>query len=337
MMFVNRCKRFLLVGTLASVVSLVWGQSTAPANQAQIAPVRTADPAPATAPTTGLSGDVANSVNATSAEILIGAGDLLKIGVIGAADYDQEVRVASNGDAALALIGNVHLAGLSVDQASQLIRKRLLEGKYFSDPQVSVFEKEYATQGVAVLGEVQKPGVYPLIGPHRLFDVLSQAGGTTPKAGELVTVTSQNQPHSLQTVKMSANPDKNNESNIEMHPGDTVVVSKAGVVYVVGDVRKPSGFVMESRGMTVLQALAMAEGPTPTAALKNAKIIRATSAGPTEIPLELKKILAAKAPDLRLQAEDIIFGPSSTAKNVAGRTVQSIVNVATGVAVYRVP
>jgi polysaccharide export outer membrane protein len=229
------------------------------------------------------------------------------------------------------------LAGLSTEQASQLIRKRLLEGNYFSDPQVAVFEKEYATQGVAVLGEVQKPGVYPLIGPHRLFDVLSQAGGTTPKAGELVTITRQNQPHSLQNVRLSANPDKNNDSNIEMHPGDTVVVSKAGVVYVVGDVRKPSGFVMESHGMTVLQALAMAEGPTPTAALKSAKIIRSTSTGPTEIPLELKKMLAAKAPDLRLQAEDIVFVPGSAAKSVAGRTMQSIINIATGVAVYRIP
>lgn len=338
MKFVIYCKRSLLVGVLLSVASLVWGQSTAPpGTTVQISPAKTAEPAPMKTATPGAGGDVAASSNPVSDEILIGAGDLLKIGVLGAADYDQEVRVAGNGDAALALIGNVHLGGLTAEQASQLIRKRLLDGKYFADPQVSVFEKEYATQGVSVLGEVTKPGVYPLIGPHRLFDVLSQAGGTTPKAGELITVTRQNQPHSPQNVRLSANPDKNNESNIEMHPGDTVVVSKAGVVYVVGDVHKPSGFVMESHGMTVLQAIAMAEGPNPTAALKNSKIIRATAAGPTEIPLELKKMLAAKTPDLRLQAEDIVFVPSSTAKNVAARSLQSIVNIATGVAVYRVP
>jgi polysaccharide export outer membrane protein len=331
------CKKLLLVGALVSVAGLVFGQSAAPANSAQTAPVNTVDPALTKIATPGSGGDVAASENPGGGEILIGAGDLLKIGVIGAADYDQEVRVASNGYAALALVGNVHLAGLSVDQASQAIRKRLLDGKYFSDPQVTVFEKEYATQGVSVLGEVQKPGVYPLIGPHRLFDVLSQAGGTTPKAGELITVTRQNEPRSPQNVRLSANPDKNNESNIEMHPGDTVVVSKAGVIYVVGDVHKPSGFVMESHGMTVLQAIAMAEGPNPTAALKSSKIIRATPAGPTEIPLQLKKMLAAKAPDLRLQAEDIVFVPSSTAKNVAARSLQSIVNIATGVAVYRVP
>jgi polysaccharide export outer membrane protein len=331
------CKKSLSVGALVLAATLVCGQSSVPANTAQIAPDQTAGPAPAKTATPVAADGVAGLATMDSNETLIGAGDLLKIGVIGASDYDQEVRVASNGYAALALIGNVHLAGLSVDQAGQLVRNRLLEGKYFSDPQVSVFEKEYATQGVAVLGEVQKPGVYPLIGPHRLFDVLSQAGGTTPKAGELVTVTRQNQPHSLQNVTLSANPEKNNESNIEMHPGDTVVVSKAGLVYVVGDVRKPSGFVMEAHGMTVLQALAMAEGPTATAALKSAKIIRSTPTGPTEIPLELKKMLAAKAPDLRLQAEDIVFVPGSAAKSVASKTAQSIINMATGVAVYRIP
>lgn len=335
MKLVTYRKRFLLLAAMVLVASLVWGQSTA-ANT-QITPAKTADPAQTKTATPVPGGDSAASATVDTGETLIGAGDLLKIGVSGAADYDQEVRVTGNGDIALALIGNVHVGGLSVDQASQAIRKRLLDGKYFSDPQVSVFEKEYATQGVAVLGEVQKPGVYPLIGPHRLFDVLSQAGGTTPKAGELVTVTRQNQPHSPQNVRLSANPDKNNESNIEMHPGDTVVVSKAGLVYVVGDVHKPSGFIMESHGITVLQAIAMAEGPLPTASLGKAKIIRATPAGPTEIPLELKQILAAKAPDLRLQAEDIIFVPTSTAKNVAGKTVQSIINVATGVAIYHVP
>jgi len=333
-------------------VGLGWGQSTAPANTAQPAPARTAEPAPVrtaepateknpagtTQTATGTGTIPPSQVAApTAGEITIGPGDLLKIGVIGAADFDQEVRVAANGDASLALIGPVHLAGLTPEQASQSIRKRLLDGKYFADPQVTVFEKEYATQGVAVLGEVQKPGVYPLIGPHRLFDVLSQAGGTTPKAGELVTVTRQNQPDMPQNVTMSSDPAKNNAANIEMHPGDTVVVSKAGIVYVVGDVKRPSGFVMESHGMTVLQAIAMAEGPNSTAALNAAKIIRPSNSGPAEIHIALKKMLQAKAPDVRLQAEDILFVPGSTAKKAGATTLDTIMRVATGVAVYRVP
>jgi polysaccharide export outer membrane protein len=269
--------------------------------------------------------------------MLIGPGDLLKISVLGAQDFDQELRVSGSGEATLALIGSFRVAGLSTEQAGEMIRKRLMDGGFFSDPQVSVFEKEYANQGVSVLGEVQRPGVYPLIGPHRLFDVLSQAGGTTNKAGMEVTITHQNELQSPQIVKMSSDPLVNNEANAVIHPSDTVVVSKAGIVYVVGDVHKPSGFVLENNGMTVLQVLAMAEGPNSTAALNNAKIIRRTPSGPLEIPIQLKKILSAKAPDLKLQAEDILFVPGSAAKSAGARTLQAVINVASGVAIYRVP
>ena len=105
------------------------------------------------------------------------------------------------------------------------------------------------------------------------------------------------------------------KSNVDIYPGDTIVVSKAGMVYVVGDVHRPSGVPMDNTNMTVLQAIAMAEGTNSTAALNKAKLIRTTSSGtPQEIPLPLKDMLSSKVPDIRLQAEDIIFVPSSTAK-----------------------
>jgi protein involved in polysaccharide export with SLBB domain len=175
-------------------------------------------------------------------------------------------------------------------------------------------QKEYVTQSISVLGEVQKPGIYPFSGPRRLFDVLSVAGGITSKAGQEVTITHRDHPNDVRTVLLSNDPAKSAEANVEVFPGDTVVVSKAGIVYVVGDVHKPSGLVIEhGTQMTVLKAIAMAEGTNPTAALNGAKLIRKTPAGPQEIPLELKKILASKSPDVELQAEDIIFVPSSAA------------------------
>jgi polysaccharide export outer membrane protein len=341
----TRCLRLSFSGVLLLLAASMLGQNTAPVNTAQPAPVKSAEPAsPKTATAVPAATDAKEVTSQKSAsapteggEILIGPGDLLKVSVLGAQDFDQEVRVAANGNATLALIGSLHIAGLSTEQAGQLVRKRLMDGGYFSDPQVAVFQKEYATQGVSVLGEVQHPGVYPLIGPHHLFDLLSQAGGTTPKASTQVSITHQNQRHAPETVTMSNDPNVNNQANVEIRPGDTVVVSKAGIVYVVGDVRRPSGFVMENNTMTVLQAIAMAEGTNPTASLNNAKIVRRTPTGPEEIHLELKKMLAAKAPDLKLEAEDIVFVPSSAAKSVGERTLQSIVNVATGMAVYRLP
>ena len=169
-------------------------------------------------------------------EPVIGVGDLVKVSVLSAPDYDQELRVDGEGDVVLALVGAVHVAGDTTEQAQQVIRKRLLDGGYFSDPQVAVFEKEYATQGVSVLGEVQKPGIYPLTGPRRLFDVLSLASGTTPKAGQVVSISHRDEPKSLRTVTLSNDPEKNIEADVEILPGDTVVVTKAGMVYVVGAV-----------------------------------------------------------------------------------------------------
>jgi polysaccharide export outer membrane protein len=278
----------------------------------------------------------AGDASSPAHDMTIGIGDLLKISVLGAPEYDQDVRVSGNGEIVIGLGGRVHVAGLTIEQAQDLIRKRLMDGGYFADPQVAVFEKEFATQGVSVLGEVQKPGVYPVTGPRRLFDVLSLAGGTTPKAGQVVTISSRDKIKTLRNVSFSSDPQKNMVANVDIFPGDTVVVSKAGVVYVVGDVKRPMGVIMENGGrITILQALATAEGPNSTAALKNAKIVRKGENGPTEIPVDIKKIMQAKSTDVTLQAEDVVFVPSSTAKNVGVRTLQSIVSIATGVATYR--
>lgn len=269
-------------------------------------------------------------------DTLIGPGDLLSVGVLGAPDYSQEIRVTGSGDAVLALVGAVHVAGLTTEQAQELLRKKLMDGGFFTDPQVTVLEKEYATQGISVLGEVQKPGIYPIMGPRRLFDVMSMAGGTTAKAGEVVTITHRKQPNKLETVHLSNNPQDNITANVSIFPGDTIVVSKAGIVYVVGDVRTPTGVIMDNGGtLTVLQAVAMAQGANSTAALNKSKIIRKTPQGQKEIPIQLKKILASKSPDVQLQAEDIVFIPNSAAKSVFNRGIGAAVGLASTVVAYR--
>jgi len=266
---------------------------------------------------------------------VIGDGDLLKVSVLGAPESDQEVRVGADGNIFLNFIGAVTVAGQTIEQAQVTIAKKLVTGGFFKDPQVSVFAKEYATQGVSVLGEVQKPGVYPMLGARTLFDVLSLAGGTTSRAGKLVSITHRDTPQKPTTVAMSNDAAESVHSNIDIFPGDTIVVSRAGVVYVSGDVHKPSGVIMENGSeMTVLQAIAMAEGVLPDAALNKSKLIRRTPAGPQEIPLPLKDMFASKAPDVRLQAEDIIFVPNSAAKSAGKRTIDTIISTATGLVIY---
>lgn len=266
-------------------------------------------------------------------ELLIGSGDLLQITVEGAPEYMREVRVSREGRITLPMIGSVTVGGLSVSQAQDLIASRLREGKYFRDPQVNVFAKEYATQGISVFGEVTKPGIYPLLGTHTLFDAISAAGGVTPKAGKKVMIMRRGETEA-QVVEMPIRASDWSQSNVEVRPGDTVMVTKAGIVYVVGDVKLPGGFVMENAKMTVLQAVALAQGTNATASLGKTKLIRKTSTGQQETPVALNKIYSAQSPDISLEAEDILFIPSSKTKTGFRRGLDTILATASGMAIY---
>lgn len=273
------------------------------------------------------------SISGPSQDVFIGSGDLLTISVDGAPEYRYDVRVTSGGNASLPMIGNIKLAGLSTTQAESIVAESLQKRGFFNDPQVSVFVKEYATAGISVLGEVQKPGIYPLLGHRTLLDAISAAGGTTPTAGRTVTIIHRDHPKEPEMVKLTHD-DGKVMTNMMISPGDSVVVSKAGMVYVVGDVQLPMGIIMDNPHLSVLQAVAMAHGTNPTASLKSAKLIRKASTVPQEIPIPLNLILAAKSADLELQADDIVFVPNSIAKTVTRKGLEAALQAATGVAIY---
>jgi polysaccharide export outer membrane protein len=319
----NRISRWLLLSALcaAAVPACTQGNSKLSVDS------KTAVPAAAAASP--------QSNAETASALTIGKGDLISVAVEGAPDFNKEVRVNPHGDVSLPMVGSIPVAGLTIEQAEEAVAKRLQDGGYFNNPQVSIFEKDYATQGISILGEVQKPGIYPLFGPHNVLDAISAAGGTTPKAGNKILLTRRGQPNHVETIPLDFKKEQMGQTNVEVYPGDTVVVSKAGIVYVVGDVRQPSGFVMENAHLTVLQAIAMAQGVNPTAALGSAKLIRKTEQGnPQEIPIALNKIMAAKAPDLSLEADDIVFVPNSAAKSFARKSLETIVQTASGLAIY---
>jgi polysaccharide export outer membrane protein len=244
----------------------------------------------------------------------IGPGDLLEVTVFDTPELSGKVRVSNTGDVSLPLIGPMHVAGLKTDEMQSLVARKLIDAQMVKDPQVAVFMAEYATQGVSVLGEVKKPGIYPTLGQHRLMDYISLAEGLTPMAGAWATITARSQTQ-VTTVALSSKSSPTAVQNPEIAPGDTIFVSKAGIVYVVGDVGKPGGFVMDhDEHLTVLQAIALAQGVNSTAAKKRARLIRKTPEGRQEIPFDLGKVLNAKANDMTLQDDDIIFVPGSAAK-----------------------
>jgi polysaccharide biosynthesis/export protein len=265
----------------------------------------------------------------------LGVGDLIEMTVYDVPELTTKTRISSNGDIYCALIGPTHVAGLTTEEAAKLIEKRL--SVFLKDPYVSLFVTEYASQGASLLGEVAKPGIYPVLGEQHLFDLISASGGLTEKAGHSITVTHRSNPDHPVTVPLSRNLSDNPESNIKVFPADTIVVRKADIVYVVGDVGRPSGLLMDASGLTVLKAVALAGGTTRTAKLSGAKILHKGPDGMIETPVHLKKILQAKAPDLSLQADDVLVVPSSAGKILAGRTLEAAMQAATLVSVTAIP
>jgi polysaccharide export outer membrane protein len=269
-------------------------------------------------------------------DLRLGAGDLLDLKVYGAPELSNTVRISDAGEITVPLIGAVTVSGLTAEESQKRIEERLLSGGFLRDPQVNILVKEFGTQGISVLGEVVKPGVYPLLGSRRLFDALSVAGGTTNRAAKTVVVTHRDQPDIPEVVTLARDPKEAARQNIELKPGDTVMVARSGIVYVSGDVKTPGGYAIDSsESLTVLQAIALAQGLNSTASSKNVRIIRKNSGSLQEIPVELKQIMQAKAPDVALQNDDVLFIPNSASKSAARRSLESIVQVATGLAIYR--
>jgi polysaccharide export outer membrane protein len=257
----------------------------------------------------------------------LGVGDLIELTVYDVPELTTKTRISSTGDIYCALIGPTHVAGLTIEEAARLIEERL--SAFLKDPYVSLFVTEYASQGASVLGEVSKPGVYPVLGEQHLYDLISASGGLTEKAGHSITVTHRSDPDNPVVLSVSRNLSDNPQSNIRVFPRDTIIVRKGDIVYVVGDVGRPSALIMDAGGLSVLKAVALAGGTNRTAKLSGVRILRKDSGVTKETPVELKKILQAKAPDLSLQADDILVVPSSAGKILAGRALEAAMQAAT--------
>ncbi len=311
------------VAVLLSVTSLA--QEAAPSQQQPSAAPSTATPAETSTPST---------TSKSVARLVLGPGDEGEITVYGVPDLSQKFRIDGSGDISLALIGRVKIGGLSAQEAEALIEKRYDEGQFLRNPHVNLTVKDYTTQGVTVLGEVTHPGTYSAMNVRRLFDAFQAAGGLTQRAGSTVTIT---RGAKVDTVKLSNDPADSAANNLTVEPGDTIVVSRAGIVYVLGEVTKPGGFVMEpgDARMTLMQVVAMASGPTRMAKLSKARIVRRTPTGLENMPLDVGKVLEAKSPDVPLQAEDIVFIPASKGKLAAEHGASSILSMVTQLAIYR--
>ncbi|HKN32660.1 MAG TPA: polysaccharide biosynthesis/export family protein, partial [Terriglobales bacterium] len=296
---------------------------------AQEKPVDSQKPSGSAAAEGQQTADFPSKNQGSSSTLRLGAGDLLEISVYNVPELSTKARVSSNGDVYLPLIDYVHVGDLSLEEAQAVVEKRLSDGGFVKNPHVTIFLNEYASQSVTVLGQVTRPGAYPILGDKRLYDIISAAGGLTDKAGKTVSISHRDKPDQPVKVTLAEGLAQTPESNVVIEPGDTIVVQRAGIVYVVGDVARPAGFLMDSDHLTVLQAVALAGGTNKTAKLNGAKIIRKTSEGMVETPVHLKKILQSKGPDMPLRADDILFVPNSAGKSAAYRAADVVVQAGT--------
>jgi polysaccharide export outer membrane protein len=264
----------------------------------------------------------------------------------------QPIRIDMRGNINLPIVGRVQAAGRSVEELeSELVGlfKRVLR-----DPTVIVAITEYRSQPISILGAVTKPGVYQIEGQKTLFEVLSLAEGLRVDAGSTIKITRRKRWGSIPLANAADDSTgefsvaevsvksvveaRNPQENVRIFPNDVVSVPRADLVYVIGSVRRPGGFVLsEKETMSVLQALSLAEGIERTAAPQDARILRGSdgSAGRRGIPVDVKKVLEGKQPDVPLRGNDILFIPNSAAKSAAMRALEAAVQVGTGVVIYR--
>jgi polysaccharide biosynthesis/export protein len=265
-----------------------------------------------------LLGSLAVPCFAQQESLLIGPGDLLQVDVMDTPEMEQQVRVIDDGSITLAYLGSIHVGGETPSAAAATIQRALIDKRVMRQPQVTVRIQEYATQDVSVLGQVRTPGTYPITTPQTILRVLAMAGGLSETADRNITVKRHKSAEQLKYY-VSNNAEQALSDVVMVYPGDTVLVARAPMVYVLGDVSRPGGYAIATNDerLSVMQVIAMAGSANKTSVKSHVRLIRATDHGQVETPVHLDEIEKGKQADVFLQANDILYVPFSWMKHVA--------------------
>ncbi|MFZ5998205.1 MAG: SLBB domain-containing protein [Nitrospirota bacterium] len=239
-------------------------------------------------------------------DYIVGEGDVLKIAVYDHADLLTIARVSGEGTILFPLIGQVKVAGLTIPQVSEKLAALLADG-YVISPQITIFIEEFRSQRVTIIGQVNKPGLIELKGYTTFLEVLSKAGDLTKDAGDIATVKRKSgtpdKKESVITIDLKRLIEKGDTSqDIAIIDGDSIFVSKAGMFYVNGEVKKPDAYKY-TEGTTVIKAITHAGGFSEKASMSRVKIIRKIDG--KEVVLEKVKMDEPVLPD------DVIVVPES--------------------------
>jgi polysaccharide export outer membrane protein len=340
-----------LVRTFPGVIAIVAFTALTAAPQTAVTPIGSSDArvaAAAVPPPTAIAPRGPERVTS----YILGPDDQIIIHAFQATELsDKPIQIQGDGFINLPLVGKVKASGLSVGQLENALSARLKD--YVRDPQVAVYVADYRSQPVSVVGAVNTPGVVQLKGRKTLVEVIALAGGLKAEAGNTATITrdlsmgrislpgakdDSNGQFNIATVNLHNVMDaKNPHDNVVIEANDIVMIPKAQLLYVVGEVQKPGGYVLTERdSISVLQAVALAGGLTSMAQPKKARILYQYDGQPnrTEVATNVRKILDGTAPDVLLHPDDVLFVPSNLPKSVGGKALETAMNMA-GVAVWR--
>jgi polysaccharide biosynthesis/export protein len=246
-------------------------------------------------------------------EIHLEHGDLITVHLYGTLDYMPTVRVSLDGSIQLPLIGLVHVEGLTLHEAQDLIAQRLANAGMYRDPQVSIQITESPNQVVTITGELH--GIVPMVGGQkRLFDVLAAAGPLPVTASHTITI---NRPGVAQPiiVDLGTNPAMSALNDVPIFAQDTIVVARVGVIYLLGAFKMQGPIPLQQNSpLTLMQAAAIGGGPGWEGKANDLRIIRTVGLERKFVTVDIKKIFNGKAPDPVLQTDDIIFLPTNAMK-----------------------
>lgn len=246
--------------------------------------------------------------------LMLHPGDLIDVSVYGVPEYRIKARIVGNGNVDLPLVGAVHLAGMTIEQAQQAIAQKLIAGQMILNPDVLISVEDSTVDIIGVMGEVFAPKAIPAFAPMGLLDAISAAGGLKPEASHSISILRKGEPLPLLIV-LDSNPAHAVQQNIPLYPGDRVIVPRTGVVYLEGAVGRNGAIpISPNTPMTLMQAVTLSGGTGYQAEKSDTRIIRTNGATRREIHVDYGKVLSGKAPDPVLQSDDIVLIPTSALK-----------------------